>query len=317
MVVGKDETVSPDDEARAFALHWLGIARTAVGVVVRLILEKEIVESRVFVAVVFLRDFDDHDTRGDDFEDLGEGAVQLMDDILPGLRRFRGSVRRRPALWLGEGWSRVQLRPRKRRRAELKKVSACLGTWTRQYGSCSKRICERVAAFCGILARCSRNQRRGAPRVPALTRLLRPLTFCSTTQNAHSCRRQNGWKRVRFARAGLLAREVPAEQWNDWQWQLKNRVTSLAQLEQHLELSNEERNGVLLSGTKLALAVTPHFFNLIERDNPNCPIRRQVIPRDRRDLDLALRHGRSVRRRFAHARARIWCTGIRTACSFS
>src|SRR6188472_598743 len=73
--------------------------------------------------------------------------------------------------------------------------------------------------------------------------------------------------------------DVPAELWNDWKWQLKNRVTSLAQLEQHLVLSDEERNGVLLSGTKLSLAVTPHFFNLIERDNPNCPIRRQVIPR--------------------------------------
>src|SRR5450631_1143989 len=73
--------------------------------------------------------------------------------------------------------------------------------------------------------------------------------------------------------------DVQAELWNDWKWQLKNRVTSLAQLEQHLELSNEERSGVLLSGTKLALAVTPHFFNLIERENPDCPIRRQVIPR--------------------------------------
>ncbi len=73
--------------------------------------------------------------------------------------------------------------------------------------------------------------------------------------------------------------DVSPELWNDWKWQLKNRVTSLAQLEQHLVLSDEERNGVLLSGTKLALAVTPHFFNLIERDNPDCPIRRQVIPR--------------------------------------
>ncbi|MGB8355278.1 MAG: KamA family radical SAM protein [Chthoniobacteraceae bacterium] len=73
--------------------------------------------------------------------------------------------------------------------------------------------------------------------------------------------------------------DVPAEQWNDWKWQLKNRVTSLAQLEKHLVLSKEERAGVLLSGNKLALAVTPHFFNLIERDNPDCPIRRQVIPR--------------------------------------
>src|SRR2546422_616911 len=41
------------------------------------------------------------------------------------------------------------------------------------------------------------------------------------------------------------------EIWNDWKWQLKNRVTSLAQLEQHLDLSDEERSGVLLSGDKL------------------------------------------------------------------
>lgn len=68
-------------------------------------------------------------------------------------------------------------------------------------------------------------------------------------------------------------------QWNDWKWQLKNRVTTLAGLEERLLLSQEERSGVLLSGNKLALAVTPHFFNLIERDNPDCPIRRQVVPR--------------------------------------
>jgi lysine 2,3-aminomutase len=73
--------------------------------------------------------------------------------------------------------------------------------------------------------------------------------------------------------------DVGSAQWNDWKWQLKNRVTSLSQLERHLVLTPEERQGVLCSGHKLALAVTPHFFNLIERDNPRCPIRRQVIPR--------------------------------------
>ena len=72
---------------------------------------------------------------------------------------------------------------------------------------------------------------------------------------------------------------IAPELWNDWKWQLKNRITSLAQLEQHLELNDQERSGVLLSGDKLALAVTPHFFNLIPRDDPEDPIRRQVIPR--------------------------------------
>src|SRR6266496_759261 len=73
--------------------------------------------------------------------------------------------------------------------------------------------------------------------------------------------------------------DVAPELWKDWKWQLKNRVTSLAQLEKHLDLSEEERSGVLLSGDKLALAITPHFFNLIPRNNPGDPIRRQVIPR--------------------------------------
>lgn len=72
---------------------------------------------------------------------------------------------------------------------------------------------------------------------------------------------------------------VSSENWNDWRWQLKNRVTTLAQLEQHLNLVEEERAGVILAGTKLALAITPHYFNLIDRDNPNCPMRRQLVPR--------------------------------------
>lgn len=75
--------------------------------------------------------------------------------------------------------------------------------------------------------------------------------------------------------------DVADADWNDWRWQLKNRVTRVEQLNQLLpSLSPEERAGVILAGqSKLALAVTPHFFNLIDPNNPDCPIRRQVIPR--------------------------------------
>src|SRR5688572_25183047 len=72
---------------------------------------------------------------------------------------------------------------------------------------------------------------------------------------------------------------VSPGEWNSHLWQLKNRITTLSQLEERLLLTSEERSGVILSGTKLAMAVTPHFFNLIDRENPDCPIRRQVIPR--------------------------------------
>lgn len=73
--------------------------------------------------------------------------------------------------------------------------------------------------------------------------------------------------------------EIDEKDWSDWRWQLRNRVTSLEDLEKHLCLNSEERAGVLLAGSKLAMAITPHFFNLIDLNNPACPIRRQVIPR--------------------------------------
>jgi len=72
--------------------------------------------------------------------------------------------------------------------------------------------------------------------------------------------------------------DVPSSDWNDWHWQLRNRITTLAQLETLLELSPQERAGCLFAAHKLALAITPHFFNLIDPQDPNCPVRRQVIP---------------------------------------
>src|SRR5438105_14081094 len=101
--------------------------------------------------------------------------------------------------------------------------------------------------------------------VPALTRLLTILTFFFTTQKMVTFATTKEDGKAFISHAPGYWPEVSSELWNDWKWQLKNRVASLAQLEQHVVLSDEERSGVLLSGDKLALAVTPHFFNLIPR----------------------------------------------------
>jgi len=75
-------------------------------------------------------------------------------------------------------------------------------------------------------------------------------------------------------------KNVSDSDWNDWRWQLKNRITSLAQLERLMPtLTPEERAGTELSNSKLALGITPYFFNLIDPADELCPIRRQVIPR--------------------------------------
>lgn len=73
---------------------------------------------------------------------------------------------------------------------------------------------------------------------------------------------------------------TPDSDWNDWRWQLKNRVTQLDHLEERLpNLTTSEREGVRLANQKLAMAITPYFFNLIDPDDPLCPIRQQVIPK--------------------------------------
>jgi lysine 2,3-aminomutase len=86
-------------------------------------------------------------------------------------------------------------------------------------------------------------------------------------------------KRLESARRSHWA-DVPDAEWNDWRWQLKHRIVSLDQLSRLLpNLSPEERAGTRLANTKLAMAITPHFFSLVDPSDPECPIRRQVIPR--------------------------------------
>jgi lysine 2,3-aminomutase len=75
-------------------------------------------------------------------------------------------------------------------------------------------------------------------------------------------------------------RNVPDADWNDWHWQLKHRITNAEQLQKFLPtLTPEEYAGAKLANHKLAMAITPYFFNLIDPADENCPIRWQVIPR--------------------------------------
>src|ERR1039457_5038992 len=74
--------------------------------------------------------------------------------------------------------------------------------------------------------------------------------------------------------------DVSDADWNDWHWQLKHRITTPEQLQRLMPtLTPEEFAGAKLANTKLALAITPYFFNLIDPADENCPVRLQVIPK--------------------------------------
>ncbi|WP_436416272.1 lysine 2,3-aminomutase [Petrimonas sp.] len=71
---------------------------------------------------------------------------------------------------------------------------------------------------------------------------------------------------------------VPDEQWNDWKWQVKNRIETLEELKKHIALTPDEENGVRESLKSLRMAITPYYLSLINPDDPHCPIRKQAIP---------------------------------------
>jgi len=72
---------------------------------------------------------------------------------------------------------------------------------------------------------------------------------------------------------------VSDSDWNDWRWQLRNRITSAERLGELMTLTAQELEGFSAARGRLAFALTPHFFNLIDKENPACPLRLQVVPR--------------------------------------
>jgi len=72
--------------------------------------------------------------------------------------------------------------------------------------------------------------------------------------------------------------EVSDADWNDWKWQVKNRIETLEQLKKYIDLTQVEEEGVKESLKTLRMAITPYYMSLIDKINPNCPIRKQAIP---------------------------------------
>jgi lysine 2,3-aminomutase len=73
--------------------------------------------------------------------------------------------------------------------------------------------------------------------------------------------------------------DVPDEKWNSWRWQLSNRINTVEEFEKVLPLNESERKA--LSASELfRVDITPYFISLIDPDDPNDPIRKQVVPTD-------------------------------------
>lgn len=83
---------------------------------------------------------------------------------------------------------------------------------------------------------------------------------------------------MNVSRRAQLFPNVTDEQWNDWKWQVKNRIETLDELKKYVNLTPEEEEGVRQTLKTLRMAITPYYISLINPDDPNDPIRRQAVP---------------------------------------
>jgi lysine 2,3-aminomutase len=83
---------------------------------------------------------------------------------------------------------------------------------------------------------------------------------------------------MRVYRRKELYPDISDEFWNDWKWQLRNRIETVEDLKKFLPLSEEEEESTRACVQKFSMAITPYYLSLIDPNDPNDPVRKQCVP---------------------------------------
>ncbi|NMB61096.1 MAG: lysine 2,3-aminomutase [Chloroflexi bacterium] len=79
------------------------------------------------------------------------------------------------------------------------------------------------------------------------------------------------------SKRAMVYQDIPDEKWNDWRWQLSHRLNTVEDFEKVFPLTESEKQA-LLSDHLFRVDITPYFASLINPEDPNDPVRRQVVP---------------------------------------
>jgi len=100
-------------------------------------------------------------------------------------------------------------------------------------------------------------ERPSRPRVTRLTHVISP--------------RSDAFRRRFFPEA------TPAD-WNDWRWQLRNRVRNLDGARRILRLTAAEEHAIGRINGHLPVGITPYYASLIDPDDLADPLRKTMVP---------------------------------------
>lgn len=66
--------------------------------------------------------------------------------------------------------------------------------------------------------------------------------------------------------------------WRDWRWQMRNRIRTVEALREWVDPTQEEAKAITELAQRFHFVITPYFASLMDAENPDCPIRKQVVP---------------------------------------
>jgi len=71
---------------------------------------------------------------------------------------------------------------------------------------------------------------------------------------------------------------VPDADWNNWHWQMRNRITTRNDLERIVHLTESEQSALAGYRTLLPFAITPYYAALMDPEDVDSALRRTVVP---------------------------------------
>ncbi len=71
---------------------------------------------------------------------------------------------------------------------------------------------------------------------------------------------------------------VTKEEWDDWKWQVRNRINDVEILKQVIDMTEQEELDVGEVLKKFRVGITPYYASLMDPKDHKCPVRMQAVP---------------------------------------
>ncbi len=123
---------------------------------------------------------------------------------------------------------------------------------------------------------------------PGSVKVLRSRASGSSQQDSQTTQQTPEKKKITVNRFPLSERskeflrkhfpDATVSDWNDWKWQVRNRVRRVEALEKMINLTDDERATVEKRTGNLPIAITPYYLSLFDPNDPLQPLRRTHIP---------------------------------------